>query len=74
VGNVDASIYQSTWLTCIGIDFEQFAVTLNLSPIPEAAQFVAREPELAEMHQILHGHSKRSTVVLQDVHSGAATL
>jgi hypothetical protein len=39
-------------------------VTLNLSPIPEAAQFVAREPELAEMHQILHGHSKRSTVVL----------
>lgn len=39
-------------------------MALNLSPIPEAAQFVAREPELAEMHQTLHGRPKRSAVVL----------
>lgn len=64
MSSVDASIYQSTWLTHLGVDYEQFAVTLNLSPIPEAAQFVAREPELAEMHRILYGHSKRSAVVL----------
>jgi NB-ARC domain len=61
---IQINIYQSTWLTCKGIDFEQFAVALNLSPIPEAAQFVAREPELVEMHQLLHGHSRRSTVIL----------
>ncbi|KAI9682556.1 MAG: hypothetical protein M1822_006854 [Bathelium mastoideum] len=47
-----------------GADFDQFAVGLNLSAIPEAAHFVAREKELAEMHQLLHGHSTRSTVVL----------
>jgi hypothetical protein len=32
--------------------------------MPEAVQFVARESELAEMHRFLHGHSKRSAVVL----------
>ena len=64
MGNIDAIIYQSTWLTYLGVDYEQFAVALSLSLIPEAAQFVAREPELAEMHQILHGHPKRSAVVL----------
>ncbi|KAI9685462.1 MAG: hypothetical protein M1822_004593 [Bathelium mastoideum] len=47
-----------------GVDFNRFSVGLNLSTIPEAAHFVAREKELAEMHQLLHGQSTRSTVVL----------
>src|SRR5436189_596248 len=47
-----------------GMDFEQFAVGLDPSTIPEAAQFVARERELVEMHKLLYGHSTRSTVVL----------
>jgi hypothetical protein len=51
-------------LTGIGPDFEQFAVGLDLSSFPEAAQFVARESELAEMHQILHSKTSRSAVVL----------
>jgi ATP/maltotriose-dependent transcriptional regulator MalT len=46
------------------VDFEQFAVGLNLLPIPEAAQFVSRERELAEMYRLLHGHTTRSAVVL----------
>lgn len=51
-------------MTCIGPNFEQFAVGLDLSSLPEAAQFVARESELTEMHQLLHGHTSRSAVVL----------
>ncbi|KAF2786713.1 HET-domain-containing protein, partial [Melanomma pulvis-pyrius CBS 109.77] len=47
-----------------GVDFEQFAVGLNLASFPEAAQFVAREKELSKMHELLHGHSSRSAVVL----------
>ncbi|KAF2463438.1 HET-domain-containing protein [Lindgomyces ingoldianus] len=49
-----------------GVDFEQFAVQLNLASLPEAARFVAREEELAKMHDLLdgHGHSSRSAVVL----------
>jgi hypothetical protein len=63
-GVVDSSTYQSMWLTRIGTDFKQFAVRLNLSAIPEAAQFVAREKELGEMHRLLHGHTTRTTVIL----------
>lgn len=48
----------------IGTDFDQFTVGLDLSTTPEAAQFVAREQELSEMHKLLHGHSTRSAVVL----------
>ena len=51
-------------LTSTGVDFEQFAVGLNLASFPEAAQFVAREKELSKMHELLHGHSSRSAVVL----------
>jgi hypothetical protein len=51
-------------LTITGVDFEQFAVGLNLMSFPEAAQFVAREKELSKMHELLHGHSNRSCVVL----------
>ena len=58
------SVGRARILTSIGIDFEQYAVGLNLSTIPEAAQFVARERELAEMYQLLYGHNSRSTVVL----------
>ncbi|KAG4432549.1 hypothetical protein IFR05_011961 [Cadophora sp. M221] len=47
-----------------GVDFEQFAVGLNLASFPEAAQFVAREKELSKMHELLHGHSNRTCVVL----------
>lgn len=49
---------------CEGTDFEQFSVPLDLSSLPQAAQFVAREEELAKMHQILHGQNSRLTVVL----------
>ena len=51
-------------LTSIGIDFEQFAVQINLASFPEAANFVAREKELLEMYRLLHGHSSRAAVVL----------
>jgi hypothetical protein len=51
-------------LTQLGDDSNQFAVGFDLSAIPEAAQFVARENELAEMHRLLHGHKSRSAVVL----------
>ncbi|KAL9084626.1 MAG: hypothetical protein Q9165_007981 [Trypethelium subeluteriae] len=47
-----------------GADFDQFAISLNLSAIPKAAQFVAREKELIKIHHLLHGHSTQSTVVL----------
>jgi hypothetical protein len=46
------------------VDFEQFAIRFNLSSFPEAAQFVAREQELSDMHDLLHGHSSRAAVVL----------
>jgi Heterokaryon incompatibility protein (HET)/NB-ARC domain len=63
-GVVNSSNYQSIWLTCVGTNFEQFAVRFNLSAIPEAAQFVAREKELGEMRRLLHSHSTRTTVIL----------
>ncbi|KAF1954406.1 HET-domain-containing protein, partial [Byssothecium circinans] len=47
-----------------GVDFKQYAIGLNLASFPEAAQFVAREKELSKMHELLHGHSSRSAVVL----------
>ncbi|KAF7512688.1 hypothetical protein GJ744_000255 [Endocarpon pusillum] len=47
-----------------GVDYEQFAVQLNLAAFPEAAQFVAREEELSKMHELLYGHSSRAAVVL----------
>jgi ATP/maltotriose-dependent transcriptional regulator MalT len=55
---------KATKLTSTGVDFEQFAVGLNLTSFPEAAQFVAREKELSMMHELLQGHSSRSCVVL----------
>ena len=51
-------------LTGTGVDFEQFAVGLNLSSFPEAAQFVGRKKELSKMHELLHGHSNRTCVVV----------
>ena len=51
-------------LTELGDDSDQFAVGFDLSAIPEAVQFVARENELAEMRRWLHGHKSRSAVVL----------
>ncbi|KIN06814.1 hypothetical protein OIDMADRAFT_173997 [Oidiodendron maius Zn] len=47
-----------------GVDFEQFAVGLNLVSFPEATQFVAREQELLKMHELLQDYSSRSCVVL----------
>ncbi|KAH7351383.1 hypothetical protein BKA66DRAFT_598364 [Pyrenochaeta sp. MPI-SDFR-AT-0127] len=47
-----------------GIEFEHYAVGLNLALFPEAAQFVARETELASMYELLHDHSSRSAIVL----------
>ncbi|KAH8585988.1 heterokaryon incompatibility protein-domain-containing protein [Bisporella sp. PMI_857] len=46
-----------------GVDFEQFAVGLNLVSFPEATQFVAREKELSKMHELLQGHSSRSCAI-----------
>jgi AAA+ ATPase superfamily predicted ATPase len=51
-------------LTGTGVDFGQFAVGLNLASFREAAQFVAREKELSKIHELLHGHSNRTCVVL----------
>ena len=51
-------------LTETGAEFDQFAVGLSLSDIPEPAQFVGREKELAEMHRLLYGHATRSAVIL----------
>jgi hypothetical protein len=51
-------------LTGTGTDFEQFAIELDLSALPEAAQFVSRKKELAEMHQLLYGHTTRAGAVL----------
>jgi hypothetical protein len=62
--HVDADRIRIRILTGVGTDFEQFAVGLNLSTIPEAAQFVARQTELTEMYRLLHGHKTRSAVVL----------
>jgi hypothetical protein len=55
---------KATTLTTTGVDFEQFAVGLNLTSFPEVTQFVAREKELSKMHELLQGHSSRSCVVL----------
>ena len=57
-------LIEATTLTSTGIDFEQFAVGLNLASFPEATQFVAREQELSKMHGLLQDHSSRSCVVL----------
>jgi len=54
-------------LTGSGIDFEQYAVGLNLASFPEAAQFVAREKELSKMHELLYGYNNRACVVLYDL-------
>jgi len=55
---------KATKLISTGVDFEQFAVKLNLASFPEATQFVAREKELSKMHELLEGHSSRSCVIL----------
>jgi hypothetical protein len=55
---------ESDGLTSAGVDFEQYAVMIDLASIPEATQFVAREEELLQMHKLLYGHSSRSAVVL----------
>lgn len=55
---------QSERLTCIGIDFEQYTVGIDLTSIPEAAQFVGRNEELLQMHELLCGHNSRLEVVL----------
>ncbi|KAH7418662.1 hypothetical protein BKA64DRAFT_691181 [Cadophora sp. MPI-SDFR-AT-0126] len=47
-----------------GVDFEQFAVGLNLASFPEATQFIAREKELSKIHELLQDHSSRSCVIL----------
>jgi hypothetical protein len=51
-------------LTELGHDSDQFVVDFDLSAIPEAAKFVARENELGEMRRLLQGHKSRSAVVL----------
>lgn len=51
-------------LTDTGVDFEQFAVRLNLASFPEATQFVAREKELSKMYELLQDRSSRSCVIL----------
>jgi hypothetical protein len=55
---------KATKLTNTGVDFEQFAVGLNLASFPEATQFVAREKELSKMYELLQDRSSRSCVIL----------
>ena len=55
---------KATKLTRTGVDFEQFAVGLDLVSFPKATQFVAREKELSKMYELLQDHSSRSCVVL----------
>lgn len=55
---------QGEILTSIGVDFEQYAVMIDLASFPEATQFVARERELLQMHELLSGRSSRSVIVL----------
>jgi hypothetical protein len=55
---------RSIKLIAIGFDFGKYAIGLNVASFPQAAQFVAREKELLKMHEMLHGHSNRSIVVL----------
>lgn len=55
---------EATKLTSTGVDFEQFAVGLNLASFPEGTQYVSREKELSKMHELLQGDSSRSCVVL----------
>jgi hypothetical protein len=64
VGALVTSTYRPIELTELGDDSDQFVVGIDLSAIPEAAQFVGRENELAEMRRLLHGHKSRSVVVL----------
>ena len=45
-------------------DSDQFTISFDFLAIPEAAQFVGRKTELAEMRCLLHGHKSRSAVVL----------
>jgi ATP/maltotriose-dependent transcriptional regulator MalT len=51
-------------LTKIAPGFDEFAVELSRSTMPESAQFVAREQEVTEMHRLLYSHISRSAVVL----------
>ncbi|THV53236.1 hypothetical protein BGAL_0056g00340 [Botrytis galanthina] len=64
VSMVPNYVIKATKLTSTGVDFEQFAVGLNLASFPEATQFVAREKELSEMYELLQDHSSRSCVTL----------
>ena len=50
-------------LTRIGIKREDFSVAFSLSDVPEIEQFVAREEELAEIHRMLRGDSRRTVVL-----------
>ncbi|PQE09258.1 hypothetical protein CJF32_00010700 [Rutstroemia sp. NJR-2017a WRK4] len=54
----------STKLISIGVDFEQFAIGLNLASFPEATQFVAREKKLSKIYKLLQDHNSRSCVIL----------
>lgn len=55
---------KATKLTSTGVDFEQFAIVLNLASFPEATKFVAREKELSKIHELLQDQSGRSCVIL----------
>jgi ATP/maltotriose-dependent transcriptional regulator MalT len=57
-------LIEATTLTSTGIDFEQFAVGLNLASFPKATQFIAREQELSKMDGLLQDYSSRSCVTL----------
>ena len=51
-------------LTELGVQREDFSVTFGLTGISETSHFVAREAELAKIHQKLMGDGSRRTVVL----------
>lgn len=48
---------KSLELNGTGVDFEQFAIGLNLTSFPKATQFVAKEKELSKMHELLQDYN-----------------
>jgi hypothetical protein len=51
-------------LTEIGRKFEDFSISFCLTNVSETKHFVAREPELIEIHRTLSGDGSRHIIVL----------
>jgi hypothetical protein len=54
----------SNLLTGAGTKHDDFSIPFSLSDVSETHRFVAREEELAEIHEALDKNGSRSTVIL----------